>query len=82
MNIDHDVQPTIFLRYSSLALLTSPLVSIFLVAKTFLFSDPLVFLIFLFNYFSAFLLGFLLGKTPAFLNLKLGSYLTKDCCPS
>jgi hypothetical protein len=65
-NHDHT---TIFLRYSSLAFLTSALVSIFLVARTFLFSAPLDFLIFLFNYFSDFLFGFLLGKTAALLNL-------------
>jgi len=75
----YQFQAMIFLRYSSLALLRSPLVSTFLVARTFLFSAPLDFLIFLFNYFSAFLLGFLLGKTAIFLNLKFGSYLTRYC---
>lgn len=67
----------IFLRYSYLAFLTSALVSTFLVASTFLFSAPRDFLIFLFNYFSDFLLGFLFGNTANFLNLKLGSYFTK-----
>jgi len=52
-----------FLRYSSLAFFMSFLDSTFLVAKTFLFSAPLDFLIFLFNYFSALRLGFFLGST-------------------
>jgi len=68
-----------FLRKSSFAFLTSPFVYFFLVARTFLFSAPLDFLIFLFNYFSAFLWGFLFGKIANFLNLKLGSYLAKYC---
>lgn len=72
-------QAMIFLRYSSLALLTSALVSIFLVARTLIFSAPLVFLIFLLSYFSAFLFGFLLGRMANCLNLKFGSYLTKYC---
>lgn len=69
----------IFLRKSYLAFLISALVSVFLVASTFLLYPPLDFLIFLFNYFSGFLLGFLLGRIYARLNLWLGSYLT-ICC--
>ncbi len=75
----YQVQAISFLRYSSLALLTSALVSTFLVARTLIFSAPLDFLIFLFNYFSAFRFGFLLGRTANFLNLKLGSYLMRYC---
>ena len=79
MNIPNQNHAMIFLRYSSLAFLTSVLVYTFRVARTFLFSAPLDFLIFLLSYFSAFLLGFLLGKMANFLNLKLGSYLTRYC---
>ena len=68
----------IFLRYASLAFLMSALVSDFLVAKTFLFSAPLDFLIFLLSYFSAFLLGFFLGKISNLLSLQSGSNLTND----
>ena len=56
-----------FLRYSSLAFLMSALVSVFLVAKTFLLSPARVFLIFLFNYFRGLRLGFLLGMMPTLL---------------
>ena len=77
MNIQNHAM--IFLRNSSLAFLTSALVYTFLVANTFLFSAPLDFLIFLFSSFSAFLLGFLLGRIANFLNLKFGSYLTRYC---
>jgi hypothetical protein len=41
----------------------------FLVANTFLFSAPLDFFIFLFNYFSALRLGFFFGNTANLLNL-------------
>lgn len=52
----------IFLRKASFAFLMSDLVYAFLVASTFLFSPALLFFIFLLSYFSAFLLGFFLGK--------------------
>ncbi len=77
--IEYTNHAMIFLRYSSLAFLTSALVSTFLVAKTLIFSAPLDFLIFLLSYFSAFLFGFLLGRTLNCLSLKFGSYLTKYC---
>jgi len=69
INLDMNNHAIIFLRYSSLAFRISPLVSIFLVARTLIFSAPLDFLIFLFNYFSDFLFGFLLGRIAALLNL-------------
>lgn len=68
----------IFLRQASFAFLISALDSDFLVAKTFLFSAPLDFFIFLFSYFSAFLLGFFLGRMVSLLSLQSGSNLTKD----
>jgi hypothetical protein len=77
--IEYTNHAMIFLRYSSLAFLTSALVSIFLVAKTLIFSAPLDFLIFLLSYFSDFLFGFLLGRMLNCLSLKFGSYLTKYC---
>ncbi len=67
----------IFLRKASLAFLISALVSDFLVARTFLFSPALDFLIFLLSYFSAFLLGFFFGRMVNLLSLQSGSYLTK-----
>ena len=57
----------------------SALVSVFLVANTFLLSPPRDFFIFLFNYFSGFLLGFRLGKISNLLSLWVGSYLTIAC---
>lgn len=59
----------IFLRKASLAFLISDLVSAFLVARTFLFSPALDFLIFLLSYFSAFLLGFFFGRMVNLLSL-------------
>ena len=52
-----------FLRYSSLALLISALVSTFLVAKTLFLSPALLFLIFLLIYFWGLRFGFLLPIT-------------------